>query len=129
MRTGYDVAMRRLLALDVLVVVLFVILGRETHNEGNALADIAVTAAPFLMALVAGWAIAQAWREPLDLRRGAVVAVVTVALGMILRNLVFDEGTALPFVIVATLFNLGGMVAWRFVAGRVVRRRSPLPTG
>ena len=78
---------------------------------------------------MAGWATAQAWREPLDLRRGAVVAVVTVALGMILRNLIFDDGTALPFVIVATLFNLGGMAAWRFVADRVLRRRSPLPTG
>ena len=121
--------MRRLLAFDVIVVALFVVLGRETHDEGNALADIAGTAAPFLIALVVGWAVARAWRDPLDLRRGMVVAVVTVALGMVLRKLAFGDGTALPFVIVATVFNVAGMTAWRFVARRVSRRRAPLPAG
>ena len=121
--------MRGLLSLDVVVVVLFVVLGRETHDEGNAIADIAATAAPFLIALAIAWAVARAWREPLDLGRGAIVAVVTVALGMVLRNVVFGDGTALPFVVVATIFNVAGMVGWRWVASRLQRRRTAIPAG
>jgi hypothetical protein len=45
---------------------------------------------------------------------------VTVALGLVLRNLVFDRGTALPFIIVATLVTGVFLVGWRMVAARFV---------
>jgi hypothetical protein len=34
----------------------------------------------------------------------------------VLRKLVFDGGTAVPFIIVASLFNLATLVGWRFLA-------------
>ncbi len=116
--------MRRLLTLDIAVVIAFVVLGRETHDEGRAIADIATTAAPFLIALVTGWLATRADRAPVDVLRGALVAVITVAGGMLLRSIVFDDGTAMPFVIVATVFNLAGMVGWRLIARRRISRRS-----
>jgi hypothetical protein len=49
---------------------------------------------------------------------------VTVAVGMLLRNLVFDRGTALPFIIVATCFTGALLVGWRLVANRAVLSRA-----
>jgi hypothetical protein len=37
---------------------------------------------------------------------------------MLLRNLVFDRGTALPFIIVATIFLGATMYGWRALAAR-----------
>ncbi|MDJ0961438.1 MAG: DUF3054 domain-containing protein [Acidimicrobiia bacterium] len=114
--------MRRLLLLDVVVVLAFVVLGRETHDEGNALADVATTLAPFLIALLVAWTATRIVRSPLDVSRGAFVAAITVALGMLVRRVVFDDGTATAFVLVASAFNLAGMVGWRLVARRLSRR-------
>jgi hypothetical protein len=47
-----------------------------------------------------------------------VVLGYTVLMGMVLRNFAFDRGTALPFVIVATLFLAATMLGWRAVAAR-----------
>lgn len=118
----------RLLGFDVVVVVVFVMLGRETHDEGNAFVDIISTAAPFLIALGLGWAITRAWVRPIDIRRGLGVAAVTVAGGMLLRRAVFDDGTAAAFVIVATAFNLAGMAGWRLLAARRLARRRRVAT-
>jgi hypothetical protein len=37
---------------------------------------------------------------------------------MVLRHFVFDRGTALPFVVVATLFLAATMLGWRALAAR-----------
>ena len=115
-------SMRKLLTLDVLVVLLFVVLGRETHDEGNAIVDALRTAAPFLIALVVGWVATRNWPDPTDYRLGLLVAGITVAGGMLLRRVAFDDGTAIAFVIVATVFNLAGMAGWRYVASRLKTR-------
>ena len=115
---------RWLLGIDVVVVLLFVVLGRETHDEGNALTATLETAAPFLIALAAGWLVTRAWRHPLDLKAGLGVLAVTIVGGMLLRRLVFDEGTATAFVIVATAFLTLGLLGWRLIARALVARRS-----
>ena len=48
-----------------------------------------------------------------------VIWPITVALGMVLRNLVFDRGTALPFIIVATVVTGVFLIGWRMVAARL----------
>ena len=111
--------------IDVAVVVAFVAIGRETHDEGNQLAALTETAAPFLLALAGGWLLARAWRAPTDLKRGTLVAVTTVIGGMALRRLVFSEGTAFSFILVATTFLCAGLIGWRAVASR---RRSFSPS-
>ena len=46
---------------------------------------------------------------------GITVLVCTLIAGMLLRRFAFDGGTALPFIIVASLFTLALLVGWRFL--------------
>jgi hypothetical protein len=115
--------------LDLAAVVLFVVLGRRNHEEAATLAGTLEVAAPFLLALVAGWACVQAWKRPADLRTGLVVWAVTFGLGMILRNMLFDRGTAGSFVLVAAGFLAVTMLGWRALAGLVLRRRATASPG
>ena len=62
------------------------------------------------------WSLALVWRDPLSTRSGVIVWIGTVALGMVLRNLVFDDGTATAFVIVATVFLGVAVNSWRALA-------------
>lgn len=104
-------------AIDVLAVLVFVAIGRRSHDEtGNVVAGALVVAAPFLIAAALGWFIARAWRDPFSIRSGALIWVSTVVIGLLLRKFVFDRGTATAFVIVATI-TLGMMiVGWRALA-------------
>src|SRR4029079_6018522 len=94
----------------------FSAIGRRNHNEGEAVDAIFTVAAPFLIALVLGWVAARAWRRPMQVETAFVIWPITVALGMVLRNLVFDRGTALPFIIVATVVTGVFLVGWRMLA-------------
>ena len=90
--------------LDVVLVLLFAAVGRRSHAEGVDVAGILRTAAPFLVGTAAGWLLASLTLDsgPRSLAFGAVVVVCTVVLGMLFRR-VAGEGTALSFVIVATV--------------------------
>ncbi|MGH9132361.1 MAG: DUF3054 domain-containing protein [Ilumatobacteraceae bacterium] len=112
-------------ALDVAVVAVFVAVGRRNHDEGSAVGDLFRIAAPFLIGLATGWFVARAWRRPFDLAAGCTIWIVTVALGMVLRRTVFDRGTALSFVVVATVFTGALMIGWRLVARRVTNVVTP----
>ena len=113
-----------MLVFDALAVVVFVIVGRDTHDEAGTVAGVAETAAPFLIALVVPWAVARAWRRPAATRTGASVAALTVAVGMSLRRLLFDEGTAFAFVVVASVFLGLAFAGWRAAARAASRRLS-----
>ncbi len=109
--------------LDVVVVLIFVTVGRSAHAEEAT--GVLFTALPFLIALAVGWAIALgAHRTPEALSTGLLVWAVTWAGGLVLRNLVFHEGTALPFVVVAGIFLACGLIGWRAVARLVSHRRA-----
>ncbi len=115
---------RRAAAFDAIAVLTFVVAGRRSHDEGgNALVETANVAAPFLIALTVGWLAIRAWKRPEALATGAGIWATTVVLGMLLRRVVFDRGTAASFVIVATLVTGALLLGWRAVAGVVARRR------
>jgi hypothetical protein len=97
---------------------IFVAIGRRNHDEGTAVDGIATVAAPFLISLAVGWIVARAWRNPMKVDTAFIIWPVTIALGMVLRNLVFDRGTALPFIIVATIVVGAFLVGWRLIAAR-----------
>ena len=107
---------------DIVAIVVFVAIGRRNHNEGEAVDGIVKVAAPFLIALAVGWIVARAWKRPMSVEAAFIIWPVTVAVGMVLRNLVFDRGTALPFIIVATLFTGVFLVGWRMVAAGIASR-------
>jgi hypothetical protein len=111
------------LLLDVVLVVAFAATGRASHDS-DVLAGLWTTSWPFLAALVVAWTVARAWRSPTAIvPTGVVVWVVTVIGGMLLRT-VSGQGTALPFVIVATLTLLVLLVGWRLVARGIRALRS-----
>jgi hypothetical protein len=117
------------LAADAAAVLLFVALGRSSHDEGgNAITGALSVAAPFLIALVLGWAGARAWRSPTAPTTGMVIWGAVMVLGMLLRRFVFDRGTALPFIIVAACFTLLFLVGWRYAwQWRTGRRTAAQP--
>jgi hypothetical protein len=111
-------------ALDAALVLLFVLIGRASHNEG--IAGVLTTWWPFLGGLAIGWMLARAWRRPNALVwTGLVVWLFTVVGGLALRVLV-GQGVQLSFAIVTTLvlgfFLLGWRAIWLLI--RRARRRS-----
>ena len=112
-------------AVDAALIVLFAAIGRGEHDRAATVAGLFTTAGPFLAGLAISWAISVAWRRPLSIpRTGLPVWIGTVALGMLFRML-FAQGTALPFVIVATLTLALFLVGWRaiFALVQVIRKQ------
>ena len=107
---------RRLLALDLVAVLAFVLLGRRTHDEAASVAGYLETAAPFLIGLLLGWLAARAWDRPAALITGAVVWASTYTVGLLLRRFVWDESTAFAFVLVAGAFLAVFLFGWRLGA-------------
>ena len=113
-----------LLALDVVVVTVFAATGRRTHGEANPFVGVLDTAWPFLLGMVAGWVVAYYnWdrRVPVHVPAGVAIWVCAIAIGMLVRR-IMGEGTALAFVIVATLFVGAGLIGWRLIRTLVLRR-------
>ncbi|SNS07300.1 Protein of unknown function [Actinomadura mexicana] len=85
------------------------------------------TAWPFLAGLGVGWGLLRAWRRPEGiLPVGVGVWVSTVAVGMVLRVL-GGQGTALAFVIVASVFLGVALVGWRLLVRAVGARKASAP--
>ena len=113
------------LLLDALFVLVFAVIGRVSHDEDAA--GFLITAWPFLVALVLGHVIAAALpgrpRRPWALAWGAVVWVVTVAGGMLLR-IASGDTAQVAFIIVATLTLGVLLVGWRAAAALSRRQRA-----
>jgi len=102
--------------IDVVAIVVFVILGRSSHHEnGSFIVSTLKVAAPFLIALLAGHALSKSWQSPAAPSKGVIIWVTTLVLGMLLRRFAFGRGTALAFIIVATLFIGAFVIGWRVV--------------
>lgn len=108
---------------DLCCVIVFVVIGRANHGEGDAVAGLAHTAWPFLLGLALGWLVTRAWRRPAELLpTGVGVWLATVAVGMVARVL-SGQGTAFAFVIVALVFLGLFMLGWRAIP-RLFHRRA-----
>lgn len=111
--------------LDALFVLIFAAIGRASHDENPA--GFLLTAWPFLVALLVGHLVAALLpgrpRRPWSVLWGAVVWVVTVAGGMLVRVLSGDTADV-PFIIVATIVLGVLLVGWRATAALLRRRRS-----
>jgi FtsH-binding integral membrane protein len=116
--------------LDCCCVLVFVIIGRASHVQGESPAGIASTAWPFLTGLAGGWlataALAgRAWRQPFRLWPAGVGAWLgAVALGMVFR-VVSGQGIAPAFIGVALAFLGLFLLGWRLLARLPALRRSP----
>ena len=115
--------------VDLVVVAVFVLIGRRTHHEDAGFVGFLRVVWPFAAALVVGWALTRLDRAPLDWRRVAGLWVVTVALGMVLRITVEGHDFKVAFTIVATVFLGACFFGWRLLFVLVARRRSRASAG
>lgn len=118
------------LILDAVLVLIFAAIGRASHDEDPA--GFLLTAWPFVIALLVGHAIAALLparpRRPWSLLWGAVVWVVTVAGGMVLR-VVGGDTAQVPFIVVATIVLGVFLLGWRALAALMRRRRGARAAG
>jgi Protein of unknown function (DUF3054) len=99
------------LAVDVICIMVFAIVGRSSHQEATDLLGVAQTAWPFLAGCLVGTVIGRTWRHPLSLKAGVAVWLGTVVGGMTLRLL---TGAVQPsFVLVASLVLALFLIGWR----------------
>ena len=106
------------LAVDVVCVVVFCTIGRRSHAEGLTVTGIAETAWPFLAGTAVGWLLCRGWQRPTSLApTGIVVWVCTVVIAMLLRKAT-SQGTAVSFIVVASLTTGALLLGWRILARR-----------
>lgn len=112
----------RWIGVDLVLVSVFAVVGRLSHAESLTPAGWWQTAWPFLAGALLGHALlAVLHRPPGGVGAGAVVAVATVVVGMLLRR-VADQGTAPAFVVVASAVLTVLLVGARLVARLAARR-------
>jgi hypothetical protein len=119
-----DTRVRPAVALlaDVVCVLVFCTIGRRSHAEGITVAGVVETAWPFLAGTALGWVAARGWRNPAALApTGLTVWLGTVVIGMLLRKAT-SAGTAVSFVVVASLVTAILLLGWRAVATALARR-------
>lgn len=110
------------MAVDVVLIVLFALLGRREHEHALSIGGILMTALPFLVAYVVVTWLSKPWTTINKLFPvGVLVWVVTVAAGLALR-VAMDSTAALPFIIVATLVLGAFLMGRRLVTSMVAKR-------
>jgi hypothetical protein len=100
------------IAVDVICILIFAIVGRSSHQEATDLLGVAHTAWPFLAGCLVGTLIGRTWRHPYSLKSGGAVWLGTVVTGMTLR-LLTGAGVSLSFVIVASCVLALFLLGWR----------------
>ncbi|MFE5672977.1 DUF3054 domain-containing protein [Agromyces sp. NPDC056523] len=116
-------------AADAALIVAFAATGRGSHAERLDLVGVLGTAWPFVVGAAAGWIVVRAWRQPLEVwPTGIVVWAGALVGGMLLRALT-GQGTALPFIVVATLTLGLFLVGWRAAVAAAVALRTRRRTG
>lgn len=110
--------------LDLVLVVIFTLIGRASHDEALSFGGLVETAWPFVIALAVGWLSARAWRSPARLwPTGVIVWASTVVVGMLLRA-AFGHGTATAFIIVTCVTLAAFLLGWRGIVAVVARTRA-----
>ncbi len=103
--------------VDVVGLIVFVVMGRSSHQESASISEAAKVLAPFAIALAIAWLVARAWRTPLaPIPTGMVLWLVTAGGGLLLRRFAFQRSTAMGFVIVGSVFLLLTTLGWRMIA-------------
>ena len=107
--------------IDAFVVLSFVAIGRDSHGFNSDFGDIVKVAAPFLIALTLGIVVFKAWTRPVAWLTGLALASTTLIVGMLLRRMIFDRGTATVFVLLTAAWLFGLMIGWRLAFGLASR--------
>lgn len=112
------------LAVDIVLVIVFVAIGQREHTTQNGLLGLLTTASPFLIGLlVSSFAFCQAraerWLQVWP--AGLGVWVGTLVIGMVLRVALGQGGAPAPFVAVAAGSLAVTLIGRRALSGRLRR--------
>lgn len=112
-------------ATDVVLVMLFALSGRQSHEHSLTVVGVLQTAAPFLLALAALTLLSRPWNSHSRIwPTGVLVWLGTVAFGMSLR-IAFGGTAEIPFIVVAAVvlgvFLIGRRVVTRLLTYRAAR--------
>ena len=110
------------IAIDLVLVVVFAVVGRASHGEALSLDGLLVTGWPFLLGCLIGSVLASVVLRLSWPREGLLVWAITVVLGMLLRGIT-GGGMAIGFLIVATIVLAVFLIGWRMVAWRITVAR------
>jgi hypothetical protein len=112
---------------DLLVLVVFVAVGRRSHHEDAGLAGFLRVWWPFVVGLAVAWLATGLHRAPLGWGRAVAAWIVTVGVGMAVRIVAEDREFKVAFTIVTMLFVGAGMLGWRAVVRAVQARKARRP--
>jgi hypothetical protein len=121
------------IAIDLVLVLVFAVVGRASHGEALTPGGVLLTGWPFLVGCLIGSVLASLVLTLSWFREGVLVWAITVVVGMLLRGIT-GGGLAVGFLIVATIVLAVFLVGWRMVAWRVTVVRhgtdqsDPVPT-
>jgi hypothetical protein len=100
-------------AADAVAILVFAAIGRTSHHESTGLHGVWHTAWPFLLGAALGLAFtAYQHVTPTAVRAGVRVWVWTVVIGMVVRH-ASGGGTAIAFIVVATIVLAVFLIGWR----------------
>jgi len=108
----------RAFVFDALCVLLMVVIGTRNHKTDTGITGILFVAAPFWIAMSLTHLAPLLQRKAKADAHVVVVWGYTVVMGMVLRNMVFNRGTAVAFIIVAMVFLGITMFGWRALLAR-----------
>lgn len=112
--------------IDLVLVVVFCVIGRLSHAEGifSDLPGLLNTTWPFVLAaLLAHGVLLLRQAQPDRMLPGVMVWFLTAVIGLLLRSF-SGQGTAVPFIVVATLTLALFLLGWRAILALVRRLRS-----
>jgi hypothetical protein len=112
---------------DLVVVVVFVLVGRRSHHEDAGLAGFLRVWWPFAVGVAVAWIVSGLYRAPLAWGRAVAAWLLTVGVGMAVRVVAEDREFKVSFTIVTLLFVGTGMLGWRAVVRAVQARRARHP--
>ena len=106
------------LGIDLVLVIIFSILGRAAHGEALDLSGIVRTAAPFVAGCLVAWIVILRSRQQGTTRKdGLVVLIATVVIGNIFRVLIGDT-THWSFILVTVAVLTVFLMGWRLLYGK-----------
>ncbi|MFF5790824.1 DUF3054 domain-containing protein [Paeniglutamicibacter sp. NPDC012692] len=110
-------------AIDVVLVLLFALIGRQSHEHSLTVLGVLQTAAPFLISLTILSLLSRPWINHSRLwPTGFLVWLGTVALGLAFRVL-FGGTAAVAFIVVATIVLGVFLMGRRGITTLIARRR------
>jgi len=109
---------------DLIMILIFVAIGRSVHDHGVKLSGMISTTWPFAVGMAIGWLILVVrGRSATSFAAGVTVCLATVSVGMALR-VVAGQGIAVAFVVVALVFLGAFMLGWRLLFAGLGRWRN-----